>query len=78
MKIEDIRHRGTIDSIRKNNIDISLCNNLDDIRKQIRCLKLKKYRDTHKEYFRDYMYNYMHGRYGMKKNLEWIRELPNV
>jgi len=74
MKVEDIRHRGTLNAVRTNNIDISLFNDIKEIRKAIRCLKLKKYRDTHKEYFRDYMYN----RYGMKKNLEWIRELPNV
>jgi hypothetical protein len=78
MKIEDVRHRATIDSIRKYNIDVSSFDNLETLRKHIRSVKCKRYRETNKEYFRCYMYDYMHDRYGMKKNLEWISELPNV
>jgi hypothetical protein len=74
MRIEDIRNRATVNAIRKHNVDISLFENIEQIRNHLKCLKLKRYRETHKDYFRDYMYQ----RCGMKKNLEWIQELPNV
>jgi hypothetical protein len=78
MKIEDVRHRATIDCIKKYNIDIEPFDNIDLLRKHLRSVKCKDYRLKNKEYFRKYMYDYMYDRYGMKKNLEWISELPNV
>jgi len=72
MKIDDINHKATVNSIIKYNIDISSLDNLIEVRQLIRSVKLRTYRLAHKEYFRIYSLDY--GR--CERNLKWIRELP--
>lgn len=74
MRIEEIKHRATLKSIQTYNIDVSLFENIEAIRKHIRSLKSKKYRESNKDYFRDYMYE----RYNAKKTLDNFKELPII
>ena len=72
MKIEDIRHRATVKSILKHNLNIESFETVEEIRKQISRIKCGIYRKNNKDYFRDYMYE----RAVASRNLESLNELP--
>lgn len=69
MKLEDIRHRATLKSIETYNIDVSPFENIEQVRKYVKSVKSKKYRQNNMEYFRNYMYE-------RSKAIELLKELP--
>lgn len=66
MRLEDIKHKSTLKSIEKYNIDISTFDDIETLRKHIHSTKCKIHRQNNKEYYNTYMLNL----YYKKKDLQ--------